>query len=87
MGWVDWVVFFEELMSLKCRVLGEEMATILMIAVGPVTNIKSFQFSVQTEVCRAPVATILGVGTVDLSSWRISILRQSGEIRLSVRVL
>ena len=39
-GWVDWVVFFEELMPLKCRMLGEEMATILMIAVGPVTVVK-----------------------------------------------
>ena len=28
----------------------------------------------------APVAKILCVGTVDLSSWRISILRRSGEI-------
>ncbi len=26
-------------MSLKCRMLGEEMATILMIAVGPITTL------------------------------------------------
>jgi hypothetical protein len=39
MGWVDWVVFFEESISPRCHILREEIATIAMIPVGPVTTL------------------------------------------------
>ena len=42
MGWVDWVVFFEESMSPKLPYVGgKKMATILMIPVGPITKRRS----------------------------------------------
>ena len=66
-------------MSLSCRMSGEEMATILMLPVGPRTILN--RSIIRTERSMSGTGgDDLCVGTVDLSSWRISILRRSGGI-------